>query len=270
MTEATTIIAEIGENHVGDWDRAEQMIEAAADAGADIVKFQTYWGEDVADTDEEKEWFSRVEVPDDVHFRLQEVAEQHDVEFLSSCFSLERAEFLVEDLGLDRIKVASSEMVNYELLSYLNDRVDSVFISTGLATLEEVKTSLTYLEDVDDVCVMQCTSQYPCPPREANLDVLETYKAEFPNHRVGYSDHTIGTLAPTLAAAKGAEVIEKHFTLDKSLEGTDHVLSVTPGELQELVGKVRQVETLLGTAEKQPTPGEREIVDDIRGRFETE
>lgn len=267
MNPDTTIIAEIGENHTGNWDLAREMIDEAARAGADIVKFQSYFGEMADKEDPEREWFSEVEIPDEVHFELKEYAESRGVEFLSSPFNVERTRFLVEELGLSTIKVASPVMTNYDMLDYLNGRVDTVYISTGLATLDEVEESLSYLSDVDDVCVMQCTSEYPCPPSHANLSVLETYREKFSDYRVGFSDHTLGTLAPAMSVALGATAIEKHFTLDKSLEGTDHVLSVTPAELRELIGRVERVEQLLGTPEKGPTEAEAEVTEFVRNRF---
>lgn len=267
MNERTLVIAEIGENHIGDWDLARDMVAAAAEAGADVVKFQSYRGEDVADEDPEKEWFGRVELTNEMHFELKELAEENGVEFLSSPFTLERGRFLVEELGLRKIKVASSEMVNWSLLDYLNDRVEAVYLSTGLATLDEVRESLSHLDDVEEVFLFQCTTQYPCPPEEANLAVVRTLKEAFPDHGVGFSDHTLGILAPMMAVALGAEVIEKHFTMDRSLPGTDHVLSVTPDELEEMVERIREVEVLLGTAEKRPTGGEEEIKEFVRTRF---
>ena len=117
MNKETIIIAEIGENHIGDWDLARGMVAAAAEAGADLVKFQSYLGAEVADDDPEKEWFTKIELTDDLHFEFKSLAEQHGVEFLSSCFSLDRAKFLVEQLGLSKIKVGSSEMMNWKMMN---------------------------------------------------------------------------------------------------------------------------------------------------------
>lgn len=262
-----TVIAEIGENHVGDWGRARAMVGAAAGAGADIVKFQTYRGSDVAADDPEKEWFTKVELPDALHFELKALAESYGAEFLSSCFSVERARFLVETLGLRKMKVASSELLNYPLLDYLNGRVDTVFLSTGMATLDEVRTAVARLAATPRVCVMQCTSLYPCPPERANLAVIPTLKLTFPRCTIGYSDHTVGTLAVVAAAALGVDAVEKHFTLDKSLPGTDHVCSATPEELRELVDRIRDVEVLRGSPVKAPTPEEAVNIGLWRRRF---
>lgn len=263
----TIVIAEIGENHVGDWDRARHMVIAAAKAGADVVKFQSYLGADVADEDPEKEWFTKVQVSDEMHFELKALAERYGLGFLSSPFSLDRAKFLVQQLGLQQIKVASSEMLNVPLLTYLNKRVSTVFLSTGLATLEEIRQAVGYLHDVKDLFIMQCTTQYPCQPCDANLNVINTLRSAFPRHHVGYSDHTIGIQAALAAVALGAEVIEKHFTLDKTLPGTDHVLSADPSELEAMVKDIRHLETLLGDSFKKPTPGEEAIKGCVRSRF---
>jgi sialic acid synthase SpsE len=263
----TLIVAEIGENHGGDWDLARKMVRSAAEAGANIVKFQSYLGADVAPDDPEKEWFTKVQLPDEMHFELKALAERCGVEFLSSPFSLGRARFLVEKLGLHKIKVASSEMLNFALLDYLNGRVDTVFLSTGLATLDEIRQAISCLQAVSSVFILQCTTQYPCLPRDANLAAMPTLKAIFPQAHVGFSDHTVGNLAPVVAVALGAEVIEKHFTLDKSLPGTDHILSDTPDEFSEMVRIIRQVEVVLGSAAKEPTEGEALIKHAVRSRF---
>jgi len=217
-----TIIAEVGENHLGDLDRAREMVVEAARAGADVVKFQSYRGVDVAADDPEREWFTQVELSDAAHRELAGLAEREGTRFLSAPFTVERCRFLVDDLGLREIKIASSEMLNFKLLDFLNGRVETVYLSTGLADIDEVRAAVARLADED-----------------ANLRALQTLAAALPERRIGYSDHTIGMLAPLLAVALGAVVIEKHFTLDRSLPGTDHVLSLTPPELAELVRRVR-------------------------------
>ena len=263
----TCVIAEIGENHGGDWELARKMIASAARAGADVVKFQSYRGSDVSTDDPEKDWFRRVEVSDSLHFELKKIAEQHGVRFLSSCFTLERARFLVEELGLQELKVASSEMLDFELLDYLNIVASTVFLSTGMATLDEVREAVSRLHNVPAVYILHCTTLYPCPPDEANLRALQTLQQAFPARFVGYSDHTVGTLASVIAVGLGASVIEKHFTVDRSLPGTDHFLSVTPEELRQLVDDIRIVESLLGSSEKKPTLSELQVRDVVRNRF---
>ncbi len=267
MNKTIIIIAEIGENHGGNWDLARKMVVAAAENGADIVKFQSYLGAEVAEGDPEKDWFTKVQLPDELHFEFKKLAEEHGVEFVSTPFSLGRTKFLIEELGLKKIKIASSEMLNFGMLDYLNGRVETAFLSTGLADLDEVKEAVSHLDKVEDLYILQCTTQYPCPPEEANLSVIETYKQVFPKHRIGFSDHTLGIIASVVAVALGAEVIEKHFTLDKSLPGTDHVFSVTPNELRSLVRQVREAEVLLGTGVKRSDEEELAIREFVRSRF---
>jgi sialic acid synthase SpsE len=262
----TTVIAEVGPNHNGDWELAREMIEAAAGAGADYVKFQLY-REDQVNHPDEREWYGKVQVPDDVHLELRDHAEAAGIRFLSTPFTEERARFLVEDVGLSEIKVASSELTNVDLLEYLDAAAETVFLSTGLATLEEVEGAVRYLDNVEDLCVMQCTSEYPCPPTRANLAVIDTYRETFPNCRIGFSDHTLGNLAAEVAVALGAEVVEKHFTSDRTLSGPDQQLSVTPAELQEFSARAEGIAELLGTGKKRPTDAECEVVDRFRTRF---
>lgn len=261
------IIAEMGENHLGDVGRAKKMIADAAEAGADMVKFQSYLASEVADTDPEKEWFAKVQLSDKAHYELKEYAEQHGVGFLSSPFSVNRAKLLCEGLGLKNIKIASSELLNFLLLDYINEHVETVFLSTGMATLEEIDNALSHLGSV--TCyIMHCVTQYPTKPEDANLHAITTLKAAFPRHPIGYSDHTIGIDAGIVAVALGASVVEKHFTFDKNYpEGTDHILSATQEEFKEMVARIRQVEIMLGDGIKQPSPGERKIMDFVRSRF---
>jgi len=266
-TRTVEVIAEIGENHVGDLARAEEMVRRAAAAGADVVKFQSYRGVDVADDDPEKDWFSQVELSDDAHRHLLEVAREQGVEFLSAPFTLERARLLVEELELRAAKVASSEMLNVPLLDYLNERCDTVYISTGLADLDEVRVAVSHLSDVEDVCIMHCVTQYPLADEDANLRAITAMAEAFPERRIGYSDHTIGTMAPILAVACGATAVEKHFTLDRSLPGTDHELSLLPEELEAMVADIRKVEVLLGSPEKRPVPAGVDIRACVRGRL---
>ncbi len=261
------IIAEIGENHVGDMELAKKMIVQAAKAGADMVKFQSYLTSEVRDDDPEKEWFARVQLSDKAHHELKEYAERHGVEFLSSPFSLNRAKLLCERLGLKKIKIASSEMLNFSLLDYVNQYAEVVFLSTGMATIDEIKLSLSHLSKVKTCYIMHCVTQYPAKFEDINLSVLTTLKAAFPDYPIGYSDHTVSILAPIIAAALGAEAIEKHFTLDKTLPGTDHVLAATPKELKEMIKRVRETEKILGKPIKHPTLEEVEIRDFVRGRF---
>ena len=263
----TIIVAEIGENHLGDMAMAQRMIGEAARAGADVVKFQSYRAADVSPDDPEREWFRRVQLSDASHRVLKAAVEQAGLEFLSTPFTVERATFLCEELGLTKIKIASSEMLNAGLLDYVNRHAQTVFLSTGLATLEEVAQAVEHLGRVATRYLLQCTTQYPTAPEEANLRAIETLRSRFPGCRVGYSDHTLGIRAAVGAVALGAEVIEKHFTLDKTLPGTDHILSADPAEFARMVEEIRALEVLLGSSVKAPTTGERAIRELVRSRF---
>jgi N,N'-diacetyllegionaminate synthase len=262
-----TVIAEIGENHGGDMRLAREMLERAAGAGADIVKFQSYRGADVAPDDPERDWFTQVELSDEAHHELAALAREREVEFLSAPFTVERAQLLVEGLGLRAIKVASSEMLNFALLDYLNGRVDTVYISTGLSNLDEVREAVGHLADVPNVVVMHCVTQYPLADDEANMRAIATLAEALPEQQIGYSDHTLGITAPLLAVALGATTVEKHFTTDRSLPGTDHVLSLLPDELEQMVREIRRAEAMLGSGEKGPVAGELEIREFVRNRF---
>ena len=264
----TIIIAEIGENHLGQIELAKRMIEQAAEAGANIVKFQSYFGKDFKDDDPEKAWFTKVELSNDAHFKLKAFAEQNGVEFLSAPFSMERAKFLCEELGLKKIKIASGMMMNYELLDYLNSsNINTIFLSTGLATLFEIAEVLKHLKRIPIVYVLHCVTQYPCEDKDANLRAILPLQKEF-KLPVGYSDHTIGIDACVASVSLGASVIEKHFTFDKNCtEGTDHIFSATAEEFKMMVKKIKRLEVLLGEGVKEPSSGEKRILRFARDRF---
>jgi len=270
MNRKTTVIAEIGENHMGDWELARRMVKAAAQAGADVVKFQSYLGSDVADNDPEKEWFSQVQLPDKMHLELAHLAQTQGIAFLSSPFTVERARFLHDVVGLHAVKIASSEMLNEPLLRMVNESFETVYLSTGMATLEEVRQAVGWLPSVKRLVILHCVTQYPLKDEDANLRALKVLHQAFPHQEIGYSDHTVGLVAPVVAVALGATVIEKHFTLDKSLPGTDHILSISPDELKTLITTIRQTERLLGQAQKEPIEAERIIRQMVRERFTKE
>lgn len=262
------IIAEVGENHLGDMDIAKKLIKDAAEAGADYVKFQSYKPENFRKDDPEYKWFKKVALSDDDHFVLRDCAKKHKIKFLSSPICLERARFLCETLGLQEIKIASGVMLNSGLLQYVNIHAKKVFLSTGMATLDDIDYALTYLKSIKDIFILHCVTQYPCKDEEANLRAITTLKQKFPKHTIGYSDHAVGTEACLAAVALGAQVIEKHFTFDKKAkEGTDHILSVTADELKEMIKHIRRIEAQLGSPEKEPTESERSIINFVRGRF---
>jgi sialic acid synthase SpsE len=266
----TTLIAEIGENHLGNMDLARRMVVTAADHGAHIVKFQSFHGEDTAPDDREREWFKQVELSDELHFELKKLAEDRGVRFLSSPFNVERTRFLVERVGLTQIKVASGTMRHLPILAYLNSRadvVDTVYMSTGMATLDEIRDSLSRLKDIRRVIVMHCVASYPAEDEDANLRAIATLQREFPEHEIGYSDHTRGIEACLAAVALGATVLEKHFTFNVLMPGDDHAGGMTPQDEAELVARLERLENMLGTGQKVPGPKERQMQRIMRNRF---
>ena len=251
----TTVIAEIAANHVGDIGLARRMIIEAAARGADLVSVSAYaeiGAEVETHSQAGHELLGRLALSETSQRSLAELAAEKGIGFTSSPIEVEHAEFLVEGLGLRAIKVESAEMLNLALLDYLNGKVRTVYLETGLAELEEIKLAVSRLASTPDVVIMHCVDQYPLADADANLSAIRTLTETFPTRSIGYSDHTIGLLAPLLAVALGATVIETHFTLDRSLPGTDHVLSVTPTELSELVHGLRHCEILLGRQVKGP------------------
>ena len=266
MSKKITLIAEIGENHIGNIKKAKKMISLAKKAGADFVKFQSYNIDCLKKKDPEYDWFKKVSLSDKDHRILKNFSTKKNIKFFSSPFSLERARFLCEDLKLKVIKVASCKMTDLKLLRYLNKHCNTVYLSTGTANILEIKRSIKTLSIVETK-ILHCVSEYPLNFKNANLRAIELLKENFPKNEIGYSDHTIGNLASTTAIALGATIIEKHFTLSKSAKGTDHILSATYKELKELREMSKDILMLRGIKQKIPTKKEKKIKHFLRNRF---
>lgn len=293
---AIYVIAEAGVNHNGDRQRAFELVDAAADAGADAVKFQTFNAKRLAALTAPKAAYQQqtteadqsqlamleaLELPLDWHAPLQAHAHRRGIEFLSTAFDTQSLAFL-ETLDLPFYKVPSGELTNGPLLWAFARTGKPLVISTGMATLAEVEQGLAVVchalthdqspasltevwkcwSDsaaratlVGQVSLLHCTSQYPTPMHEVNLKALDTL-AEVYRLPVGYSDHTQGTLIPVAAVARGATIIEKHFTLDRQLPGPDHKASLEPEELQRMVGDIRSIAQALGDGQKVPQASE--------------
>lgn len=290
------IIAEAGVNHNGDPAMAFQLVDAAVEAGADIVKFQTfkasslitkkakkakYQAQNTDSSETQYEMLKRLELPYEVHHELIEYCEKKGIEFLSTAFDSDSLKFITDDLGLSRLKVPSGELTNSPLLLQHAQVSTELIISTGMATLGEIEEALgvvafgllngsqpsrlafreAYVSREgrsilkEKVTLLHCTTEYPAPFEEINLNVMNALKQTF-DLRIGYSDHSKGITVPIAAAALGAEVIEKHFTLDKNLPGPDHKASLEPNELKSMVMSIREVETALGSCVKSPTVAE--------------
>ncbi|NHN39441.1 N-acetylneuraminate synthase [Pseudomaricurvus alcaniphilus] len=292
------IIAEAGVNHNGSLQRALELIDAAADAGADVVKFQTfnaaslvnqqapmadYQKQNIGVEQSQFEMLKALELPLDAYAQLQRHCQARGIEFMSSPFDIGSLKLLVQELHCQRIKLASGEITNGPLLLAAARCGAELILSTGMATTDEISDALAVLawgigepeRDPDSLqqchaalgdpalletlrqrlILLHCTSQYPAPVTEVNLKAMQTMAQSW-GIPVGYSDHTEGIVVPIAAAALGACVIEKHFTLDRSLPGPDHKASLEPDELAQMVAAIRATSAALGSGVKAPSPVE--------------
>jgi sialic acid synthase SpsE len=263
------VIAEAGVNHNGDLGRARAMVRAAAEAGADYVKFQAFSAEGLvasgartaayqaANTGEadQRALLRGLEIGLDGFASLAEACREHRIGFMATAFDVDMVEALIA-LGMDRIKVASGELTNAPALKHFARLGKPVLLSTGMATLDEVGRAIELLRtSAPDITLLQCTSLYPAPPIALNLRAMQTMAARF-GLPVGFSDHSLGDHAAVAAVALGATVIEKHFTLDRKLPGPDHTASLELGELTAMIRKLREIEAMLGDGVKAPTRDE--------------
>jgi len=263
----TKIIAEIGENHYGRWDVAKAMVREAGRNGATHAKFQTYTAEQFGKDHRWYQDFKGVEVPEDVHFELQEACRQAGIEFLSSTFTIRSTRFLVEKMGLNALKVASGRVPHLDLLADINNRagqVKTVFLSTGGSTMDEIHNAVEQLDKIETLCLLHCISQYPTDDENVNLRMMLDIRREFPQHGIGYSDHSRGIEACVAAVAMGADVLEKHFTFHVNMPGDDHAGGITPESLAELVCRVKRVEAMLGADKKAPVAAEKFALSALR------
>ncbi len=266
-SEPVFIIAEAGINHNGDVNLAKLLIDEAARVGADAVKFQTFHADNIvsriaAKADYQKsttspdesqyDMIKKLELPNEAFHELSDYAKKRNILFLSTPFDEESVD-LLEQIGVPAYKISSGEITNYALLKKIAEMQKPVILSTGMATLEEVKAAVSILKTggAENIILLHCTTSYPAPMNSVNLRAMETLRSAF-HVLVGYSDHTSGILISIAAAAMGASVLEKHFTLDKSLPGPDHKASLEPHELQAMISAVRDVETALGNGIKEP------------------
>lgn len=265
------ILAEAGVNHNGSLEMAYQLVDAALAAGANAVKFQTFQAEKLISPQASKaayqiettgnaetqlEMVKKLELSYAAFGLLQDYCQKKGILFLSTPFDEESADFLVAS-GMPAIKVPSGEITNLPFLARLARFGKPLIVSTGMSTLGDVESALFAIREAGDppVCLLHCVSNYPADPSEVNLRAMQTLEQAF-GLPVGFSDHTQGIAVPLAAAALGACVIEKHFTLDCSLPGPDHRASLEPSEFAEMVRSVRVIERSLGNGHKQPTAGE--------------
>ena len=261
------LLAEIGINHNGDLETAKNMIIAAAISGANGVKFQTFKADKLTSESadpEEVDYFRKYELSYDDFVNLKKIADKYEVDFISTPFDLESLAFLVE-LGVPAIKISSGDLTYYPLIEAARDTGLPIIISTGMATIKEIyEMFVNCIHVTDNVTLLHCVSLYPTEPEEANLKAIQTLQATFPDIHIGYSDHTIGIDACIMAAGMGACFLEKHFTLDHDLPGTDHKLAATPNEFTQLFKCVYHFNTLRGDGIKLPQPREIGMRDTMR------
>ena len=259
--EPTFIIAEIGSNHDGSLNQAKRLIQAAKEAGADAVKFQSFKA-DLLVSRKKLPHVHRVvnqnALPEDWYQELVLYARKKGIIFLSTPFDIERAN-LLQEIGVDAFKIASGDLTFYPLLKHVARFKKPVILSTGMAFLEEVKKAVDTVrrEGNNEIILLQCVSCYPAKLEDANIKAMVTMRNFF-DLPVGYSDHTPGEVVPLGAVALGASVIEKHLTLSRNLKGPDHSFALEVNEFGEMVKKIRQLEKALGSGEKRPVAGEME------------
>ena len=270
----TFIIAEAGVNHNGSLELAKKMIDAAVEAGADAVKFQTFKAERVVSryaskaeyqkktttADESQlEMIKKLELDAAAHQTLIDYCKKKNIRFLSTPFDLESID-LLNELGLDIFKIPSGEITNLPYLRKIGALKKEIILSTGMANLGEIEDALDVLTGagtkLKDITVLHCNTEYPTPIEDVNLKAMLTIKAAFLGVNIGYSDHTLGIEIPIAAVAMGATIIEKHFTLDKNMTGPDHKASLEPDELKAMVRAIRNIEKALGNGIKKPSPSE--------------
>lgn len=275
------IIAEAGVNHNGSLDIAYKLIDEAKNAGADAVKFQIFKAEDLTTKDNKMaeyqitntskletqlEMLKRLELSFDDFLKLKRYCDKINIEFLSSPFDIESARFLYK-IGLKKFKIASGEITNIILLREIGSYKKDVIMSTGMCFIADVENALNILiengTEKQNICILHCNTEYPTRFEDVNLLAMTTLENTF-KVDVGYSDHTEGMEVPLAAVALGAKVIEKHFTLDRSMEGPDHKASMEPEEFRKMVSSIRNIEKCLGDGVKKPSESEKKNINLVR------
>ncbi len=269
------IIAEAGVNHNGRLDLALKLVDAAKEAGADAVKFQTFKAEGVmtenvpmaeyqkkntGKTESMLDMVRKFELKYEDFRKINKYCDRKKIMFLSTPHSGSESVDFLHSLKVPAFKFGSGDLNNLPVLRYAAKFKKPMILGTGMADMAEVKEAINCAKKAgnDKIIVLHCTTNYPCPVEEVNLRAMQTMMRDL-DVLVGYSDHTLGIQVPIMAATLGACVIEKHFTLDKNLAGPDHKASLEPGELKEMVGAVRNVEKILGSSIKKPMKSEKEI-----------
>lgn len=271
----TLIIAEAGVNHNGSLEIAKKLVDAAVEAGVDIIKFQTFKADKLVSKDAVKAEYQRQNIDDgnnsqyDMLRELELSHENHQVliayckekgiRFWSTAFDFESIDYL-HALGLDFWKIPSGEITNYPFIRKIAQYKEDIIMSTGMCVKQDIEKAINVLNDFgvrkEQITILHCNTQYPTPFEDVNLKAMLSIKKDF-GMNVGYSDHTCGIEVPIAAVALGATVIEKHFTLNRNLPGPDHKASLEPAELKAMVSAIRNIEKALGNGEKKVTPSEK-------------
>jgi N,N'-diacetyllegionaminate synthase len=269
------IIAEAGVNHNGSLEIAKNMVDSAKESGVDCIKFQTFVSKNIVSKDADKaeyqklqtdsdesqlDMLKKLELSFDDFSELSEYCKKREIEFLSTGFDFASIDFL-SSIDMKKWKVPSGEITNLPYLIKIAKLNKPVILSTGMSTMEDIQLALNVLKEYGsgEITVLHCTTEYPTPFEEVNLQAMKTINNEF-KVPFGYSDHTKGIEVSIAAVAMGATVIEKHFTLDRTMEGPDHKASLEPNELKALVSAIRNVEIAMGKGEKKPTESEKKNV----------
>lgn len=269
----TIIIAEAGVNHNGDLNIAKELIEVAASSGADYIKFQTfqatelaaksalkaeYQTENTKSSETQIEMLKKLELTSDDHLQLIKTCKKNNIKFLSTPFDFQSIE-LLKQLTISLWKIPSGEITNLPFLKKIGSFGEPIILSSGMSNLGEIEAAINVLEKSGTsrsiITILHCTSEYPAPMSEVNLNAMKTIQNAF-GVNVGYSDHTVGIEISLAAVALGASIIEKHLTLDRRMSGPDHKASIEPNELNAMVAGIRNIEQALGDGIKTPTPSE--------------
>ena len=268
----TLIIAEAGVNHNGSLELAKKLVDTAKSSGADVIKFQTFISKNVISKNAPKadyqkknhnieenqlEMVRKLELSFEDFSKLNDYCKVKEIEFMSTAFDFDSIDFL-DSLEMGTWKIPSGEITNLPYLIKVAKLNKPVILSTGMSTMEDIRSAVEIIKEngVSDLTILHCTTEYPTPFEDVNLKAMNTIREEF-NVNIGYSDHTKGIEVPIAAVALGATVIEKHFTLDRNMEGPDHKASLEPHELKAMVDSIRHIELALGNGMKQPAESEK-------------
>lgn len=276
----TYIIAEVGCNHNGDIEIAKEMTRQIAAAGCDAAKYQVFHASKLAsryaesaeyqkknlnNDDSQLEMLESLELSKDDYRELKELCDELEIEFFATPFDSEAVEIL-EDLGVDRYKIGSGDVTDRLLLRKIALTGKPVILSTGMSTYQEIDEALDWLEEFGprDISLLHCTSNYPTAYKDINMRTMDALAERYPSRSIGFSDHSIGCEIPVMAVARGAQIIEKHVTLDRTMGGPDHAASLELSDLPTLVRMVRNVEDAFGDSEKKVRDSEQEVRDIAR------